>query len=170
DPSESEAGRKGLGWSTATQTKRVAARMAARAAARRRDVARTRCAALDFHFSASHKYLANLPARSGQPYWAAASRVAATEALSHGPAHNVAADHLSSDQCCATIQQAIHTGMMQVGTLMEFKSFSLAPMIGSSAPLANCARQRSMAAMNVFRSIAMRTARFAGRASMRSLK
>src|SRR5262245_36069498 len=45
--------------------------------------------------------------------------------------------------------------MMQVGTLMEFKSFSLAPMIGSSAPLANCARQRSMAAMNVFGSIAM---------------
>src|SRR5215831_16939663 len=46
---------------------------------------------------------------------------------------------------------------MQVETVMEFKSFSLAPMIGSSAPVANCARQRSMAAMNVFGSIAMRT-------------
>ena len=61
-------------------------------------------------------------------------------------------------------------GMMQVGTLIEFKSFSLAPMIGSSAPLANCARQRSMAAMNVFGSMAINTARFCGRASMRSLK
>ena len=37
-------------------------------------------------------------------------------------------------------------------------------------PLANCARQRSMAAMNVFASIAMSAARFCGRASMRSLK
>src|SRR5262249_29908923 len=52
--------------------------------------------------------------------------------------------------------------MMQVGTLIEFKSLSLAPMIGSSAPLANCARQRSMAAMDVFGSIAISSARFSG--------
>jgi hypothetical protein len=43
-------------------------------------------------------------------------------------------------------------------------------MIGSSAPFANCSRQRCMAAMKTRGSIAISTARLSGRAAMRSWK